>query len=311
MRYFFILAFSLIVSACTSEPEVPLRVGSNSWPGYEPLYIARDAGFYDDTNIHLVEMPSASEVMHALRSGNLEGAALTLDETLTLVEDNIDLTVVVAMDFSHGGDVLLAKPEINALSELKGKTIALETTAVGAIVLDGALEKGGLAVEDVNLENCSVDKHVQCYNGADAIVTFEPANTEIQKIGGKVLFDSSQIPGRIVDVLVLKDSVIASQPESVRQLVKGYFGARKLLDEKPLETAKTMSPRLGIDPEEILASYNGLKLPDLNENRELLDDSNGTLLPVISKLSSLMLSKGLMKKQLSDTHIITSQFLPE
>lgn len=146
------LAVVLLLSACTRPAtESPLRIGTNNWPGYEPLYLARDLGHYKGTPIKLVELPSTSEVMHALRNRTLEGAALTLDETLTLLDSGFHLKIILVMDFSDGGDVLLAKPEIASLSALRGKRVAVEYTAVGAIILDAALNAAGLSASDITI----------------------------------------------------------------------------------------------------------------------------------------------------------------
>ncbi|MCU7939074.1 MAG: ABC transporter substrate-binding protein [gamma proteobacterium symbiont of Bathyaustriella thionipta] len=159
LYWIFCLVLIIFLSACKPAPESPLRIGTNTWPGYEPLYLARTLGYYDNSRIHLVEMNSASEVIHSLRSGTLEGAALTLDEALTLQADDFDLKIILVMDFSHGADVLLAKPDIDTLAALKGKRIAVEYTAVGAILLDAALASADLTVSDIQVIACSFSKN--------------------------------------------------------------------------------------------------------------------------------------------------------
>ena len=73
--------FVLLAAWHCQKPPQSLRLGTNVFPGYELLYLARDLGFYKGKPIHMVELTSASEVQHALRTDNLEAAALTLDET--------------------------------------------------------------------------------------------------------------------------------------------------------------------------------------------------------------------------------------
>ncbi len=242
------LAGALMLSACGPTWEPVLRIGSNTWPGYEPLYLARSLGEYDGSRIRLVELTSASEVIHKLRSGTLEGAALTLDESLTLLDDGLDLKVILIMDFSNGGDGLLVKPGIASLEDLRGKRIAVETTAVGGIVLDSALRKGGLKPDDVAIVPCPIEDHVDRYPGVDAVVTFEPMRTKLKKLGAVTLFDSSEIPDRIVDVLVVKSEVVDTHPRSLRRLLEGYFKAREHLASNPDAAAKLMAVRLGLSP---------------------------------------------------------------
>lgn len=218
----------------------------------------------------MVELTSASEVIHELRSGTLEGAALTLDESLTLLDDGFDLRVILIMDFSDGGDVLLAKPGIDSLEKLRGRRIAVETTAVGGIVLDSALRKGGLKPDDVEIVPCSIEEHVDRYPEVDAVVTFETMRTKIKKLGAVTLFDSSEIPDRIVDVLVVKAEVAESHSRSLSRLLAGYFRAREHLAANPDDAAKRMAVRLGLSPEEMLTAYEGMRLPELDENRKIL-----------------------------------------
>lgn len=304
------LVLSLLLTSCGSETEPPLRIGTNNWLGYEPLYLARSLGHYEDSQVKLVELTSASEVIHALRNGNLEGAALTLDEALTIIEDEMDLKVILVMDFSKGGDVLLAKPDITSLAELRGKRVAAEYTAVGALLLDGALQAAGLNVTDIELISCMLDEHVECYSSVDAIVTFEPVRTQLLNKGAQVLFDSSQIPGRIVDVLVVYEKTLDSHPRSLEQLVSGYFKARKYLEAEPDAAASRVASRLGLSPAEVLASYDGLHLPSLEENHSLLRGKPAPLQLTAVDLVQLMRKKNLLKFTVPVDNLTEPRFLP-
>ena len=66
--------------------ESPILLGTNVWPGYEPLYLARSLGYWDDSSVKLVEYSSASQVIRAFRNDAIHIAALTLDEVLLLKE---------------------------------------------------------------------------------------------------------------------------------------------------------------------------------------------------------------------------------
>jgi len=93
-----------IVPACVpSSLPPPLRVGTNVWPGFEGFYLARDLGYFDDTPVQMVEFGSSSEVLRAYRNGDLEVAALTLDETLLLAETNPQVRIVLSRIRPTGG----------------------------------------------------------------------------------------------------------------------------------------------------------------------------------------------------------------
>lgn len=299
-----------LLTSCSSGIETPLRVGTNVWSGYEPFYLARTLKHYQNSSIKLVELASASDVIHALRSGNLEAATLTLDEALLLISENHDLKVILVTDFSAGGDVLLAKPEIGSLGKLKGKKIAVEYTAVGALLLDSALKQGGLELSDIKVVGCSLIDHLDCYQTNDAIVTFEPIRTRLLDQDAQQLFDSSQIPGKIVDVLVVTTKVIESHPKSLSQLIAGYYRARQFLDEHPNKAAKYMSTRMQLSPDKVLKTFNGVKLPSLAENRQLLFGSKSPLQQTAQNLSEFMFERKLLTKKIELENLTNDQFLP-
>jgi NitT/TauT family transport system substrate-binding protein len=303
------LMLVLLLSACQS-PEPQLRIGTNIWAGYEPLYLARNLGFYKDTQIKLIELSSASDVIHALRSGTLEGAALTLDEALTLIDDGIDLRLILIMDFSDGGDVLLAKPEINSLKALRGKRIAVENSAVGAVLLDGALHAAELTVSDVEIVSCTVNEHIDCYSSVDAVVTFEPVRTKLLQLGAHQLFDSSQIPGRIADVLVVRAETTKTSPQSLEQLLAGYFKANDYLSAQPEDASRRMSRRMGLTPEAVLASYDGIKIQGIEENRRLLQGIPAPFEDTATDLAKMMYGRKLLKNQLTINNFVDGSFMP-
>jgi len=292
------------------ETERPLRIGSNNWIGYQPLYLAQKLGHYEETQVKLIELTSSSEVIHALRNGNLEGAGLTLDEALTVIEDGADLKVILVLDFSMGADALLAKPEISSLAELRDKRVAVEYTAVGAILLDGALQKAGVNVTEVDLVSCMLDEHLACYSSVDAIVTFEPVKTQLLNKGARLLFDSSQIPGRIIDVLVVPEKTLVTHPRSLQQLISGYFKARKYLEAEPNAAANLVATRQELTAAEVLTAYDGLHLPSLEENHSLLSGKPIPLQRTAASLVQLMLKKNLLKYPVPVDDLIESRFLP-
>ncbi|HEY9807297.1 MAG TPA: hypothetical protein V6D04_12060, partial [Candidatus Obscuribacterales bacterium] len=77
-----ITSFSVLASCSQNSP--PLRVAVNLWPGYETLYLARSLGYYDNTPIQLVDLPSGAEEVRAFRNHNVEAAAVSLDQALVL-----------------------------------------------------------------------------------------------------------------------------------------------------------------------------------------------------------------------------------
>jgi len=299
----------VMIAGCPKQQEPLLRVATNIWPGYETLYLARSLGYYDEHQIRLIEMASSIQVSQALRNGTLEAGCLTLDETLSLMQDGVDLRVVLIMDFSHGADVVVAQRGISGLPALRGKRVGVENAAVGAIMLDAALERGGVEAKDVTIIPLTVDEHYAAFKAkkVDAVVTFEPVRTLLLKAGGMVIFDSSLIPGRIVDVLVVRPEVEAAHAQGLKILLQGHFRAIEYLATQPQDAALRMTPRLNGDA---LKQFMGLRLPDVQENRALLAGTAPGLLSTARALADLMLRRQLLQLPVATERLADPNYLP-
>jgi NitT/TauT family transport system substrate-binding protein len=303
------LCTTILVSCTKAEP--PLRVGANVWPGYETLYLARSLGYYDNTPIRLVDYPSGTEEVRAYRNGEIEAAGISIDQALVLAATNPDVRIVVVMDFSNGGDVILGKPEIKNLQGLKNKPVGVESTALGAFIITRALEQKGMSPQDIKIVSLGVSEHERAFKSGkvDAVVTFGSARTKLLAAGAKLLFDSSEIPGEIVDVLIVRDTVIEKQPKALQALVDGRFRALDYLNKNPQDAAIKIAPRTGITPEQFLESLKGLRSPDLQENQKLLGKTDPSLLNGVKRLSQVMLDNKLLPKALDPTPLLDDRLV--
>ncbi len=313
-HYFFValvLAFSFL-AGCTSQESV-LRVGTNVWVGYEPLYLARDKGFFSDKQIQMVELLSASDVMTAFREGMIDVAALTLDEAISLAADAIPLKVFLVMDISKGADSLLARKDIPDLSALKGKNIGVEKTAVGAVMLDSALKRAGLQLDDIHVEHLTADQHVDAYRlgRIDAVVTFEPNISMLQKLDARVIFDSSQIPGRIIDVLVMQPEVAQTHKQALSMLVDSHFKALDFIRHHPEDAAELMAVRLQVDSAEVMPMFDGLLLPDRQLNQQMFADNAAQLQSSTELLADSLNRAGLINSVVASAHLFDTGFIKQ
>jgi NitT/TauT family transport system substrate-binding protein len=307
------LLLVIFLGAC-SKTETPLRVGTNVWAGYEFLYLAREKGWYPQ-GVRLVELTSASDVMDAMREGDLEAAGLTLDETLTLLDEGLDLVVVLVFDESAGADVLMTRPAVGAIEGLKGRTIAVETTALGALMLKGVLDKSGLDIEDVDVKHLSLREHLEAYRRGeiDAAITFAPYDSALAASGAVRMFDSRDIPGQIVDVLAVKRDALTSHADTLHALAKGYFDARRFLAERPSEALSIINQRLKLPEAELPAAFEGLRLPSPGDMRVMLSGNPSPLQTSARTLAVLMRERELLPSTptLTLTHFTDPRFLPE
>jgi len=289
------LALALLLTACAA-PEPPLRVGTNDWIGYEPLYLARALGHYANTPVQLVEMNNTTEVMAALRAGRIDVAATTLDEALALRQDGFDVRILLLMDASRGGDAVLARPEIKNLADLAGRRIGVEQTAVGAVMLASALAAGGLKPGDVTVVPLTFDQHYPAFKAGevDAVVTFDPSRARLLKEGARLLYDSRAIPNLIVDILVAPPHVTEKRGEALKTLLAGHFAAVRHLRDNPQDAARHMTVRQRMQADEILHALQGIHIHSLAENQALLAANPPPIVRDAREVGRAMIEYGLL-----------------
>jgi NitT/TauT family transport system substrate-binding protein len=143
------------------------------------------------------------------------------------------------------------------------------------------------------------------------VVTFEPVRTQLLALGARELFTSREIPGEIVDVLVVQQAYFAAHPDNVRQVVDAWFRALDYFAAHPNDAASRMQKRLKMPPEDVMKSYGGLRLPNRTENRQLLEGHTPDLLPIAQRLRDVMLAKDLLRVPVHLDSLFSAAALPE
>ncbi len=287
-----------LLSACAQQDEHVFKLGANNWLGYQPFFTAQANGYWDTDKVTIVELGSSTEVIRALANKSLDAAALTLDEAISARARNNELQIVMVLDFSHGGDVLIVRPELESLTDLSGKTIALENTALGAVMLDAILKSAGLKETDINIRPVTYDEHANVLlNGeVDGVITFEPVRSQLLAQGYRDLFNSRAIPDTIVDVLVVPLSVAERYPERIQAVMTGYFSARKLVLAQNSTTIADIGKRTGLANDAVISGYDQLKMPGLEENKALIAQCDGGLRTTAEKLRNIMMERRIINQ---------------
>ncbi|MBA2593210.1 MAG: ABC transporter substrate-binding protein [Pseudomonadota bacterium] len=288
---------ALALVGCGGEPAPPLRIGTLVWPGYEPLYLARDLGYFEDRSVRLVEYPSNTEVSRAFRNRAIDGAALTLDEAISLAEGGFGLRVVLVMDISHGGDVILGRSEMRTVRDLVGRRVAVDTGTVASYVLARALALNGLKASDLKIVHVDYSEHAAAFRAGrvDAIVNAEPLRSELLASGASLLFDSTAIPGEIVDILAIRSDYLEAHGANVTGLLRAWFRATDYLGRNPNDAAARMAVREQITAERFLKSLEGLRIPGHAENLKLFGGPDPALVQTARRLMEVMLTERLLR----------------
>jgi NitT/TauT family transport system substrate-binding protein len=300
------VALVLALAGCVRQPETALRIGTNVWIGSEPLYLARELGRLDSSTVQLVEYPSASEVLRAFRNQAIDGMVISLDELFGLAADGLQPRIVLVVDVSNGADVVVGRSGMRSMRDLKGKSIAVESSALGAFVLSRALAISGMQASDVNVVHMESNEQPEAFEKGlvDGAVTFDPYRAQFLRAGGRTLFDSSQIPGEIVDLLAVRASVVDKRPKAIEGLLSGWFNALGYMKSDPEDAARRMGIRQQTTGEQFLEAQRGLHVPSREENVRMLGGLKPELAVTGRRLLTLMTDAKLLSRSVEIEQVL-------
>ena len=306
-------ALLLALGSCFRQPETALRIGTNVWIGSEPLYLARDLGRLDSGKVQLVEYPSASEVLRAFRNQAIDGMVISLDELFGLAVDGLQPRIILVVDVSHGADAVVGRHGMRTMHDLKGKSVAVESGALGAFVLSRALALNGMQASDVDVVHLESNEQPSAFEKGqvDGAVTFDPYRSQLLKAGAATLFDSTRIPGEIVDLLAVRATVFEKQPKAIQALLSGWFDAIDYAKREPKDAARRMGIRQQTTGEQFLEAQKGLHVPTREENLRMLGGQTPELLVTGRRLMALMVDAKLLRTRLEIEEVLAPGPLAE
>jgi NitT/TauT family transport system substrate-binding protein len=310
LRFLLLLGLFVVAACgCAEPPPAPLRVGVNPWVGYDPLVLAREQGQLDPARVTVVELGSSAHSLRSLRNRALEAAALTLDEVLRLADQGFRLRVVAVLDFSHGADAVLGRAPLEHPADLAGKTIGVEDSAVGAFLLGRALQSAGLQRDSVSVRRLEAADHEPAWRAGeiDALVTYEPMRSQLLRRGARVLFDSRQIPGEIVDVLVVREDVLAERPDDLTALLIAWEFGRTRLDRRDPEALQMLAKGTDLDPAGYRQTLDGLTLLSLSESHAWLQGQDPLLAEKSRAIARELLNMGLIENPVRLAPLIAAE----
>lgn len=296
--YLAVTLFAAMLAGCGGPAREPLRIAANPWPGYACLFLAQDCGYYERENVgvELVELDSLNDVSMAYEMRQVDVMACSTIEFLNVVANAGRPTrVFMVVDYSNGADMLLARPGINSLAELRGKRIAYEPFTLDVVMLHHALRRGGLSLADVRARPMDQRQMLARYisGDVDAVQIYPPRSEEFMAAGGRRLFDSSQVPYAAVDILVADAALFAEREEELAGIVRAFFAARRFAAEQPDAAEPLMATRLKTNRPALRQALAGMRLCALEEQAELLRPE-GRLAANLVETEAIMRANGML-----------------
>ena len=219
-----------------------LRIGYSAWPGWFPLAVAEEKGFFDKAGlkVELTYFVDYTASLDALVAGKVDVNAQTLNDTMLGVAAGSDQRIVVVNDNSTGNDAVICDSKITSVKDLKGKKIAAEAGVVDHFLLLQGLAKEGLKESDIEFSGLKTDAAAAAFAGGqfDCVAVFAPFTVQaLERQGSKVLFSSAEFPGVIPDHLVATADAATKRSADMQKLVNAWYATLDYIKANPVDAA--------------------------------------------------------------------------
>ncbi len=226
------IALSTLSASSLVQAKEDFKVCWSIYVGWMPWEYGHQSGIVKkwadkyDINIDIVQFNDYVESMNQYTAGEFDACTMANIDALTIpAAGGVDSTALIVGDFSNGNDaVILKKGE--SLKDIKGQNINLVELSVSHYLLARGLESVGMSEKDVKVVNTSDADLVSAYTTKDvtAVSTWNPLVSEILNMpNSKKVFDSSNIPGEIIDTLIVNTDVLKENPNFGKALVGAWY----------------------------------------------------------------------------------------
>jgi NitT/TauT family transport system substrate-binding protein len=265
-RFLGVAAAALLATgllAGTVEAKEKFRVAWTIYAGWMPWDYAAQSGIVKKwadkygIDIEVVQINDYVESINQYTAGGFDGCVMTNMDALTIpAAGGVDSTALIVGDFSNGNDGVVLKQK-SKLADIKGQKVNLVELSVSHYLLARALASAGLSERDVTVVNTSDADMVAAFGapGVTAAVTWNPLlSTILETPATHKVFDSSQIPGEIIDLMVVNTEKLKKHPALGKALVGAWYEVMGIMskdDEKGRAARLQMAKASGTD----LAGY--------------------------------------------------------
>lgn len=276
------LLAGLVLGFATMLHAEPLKIAYSDWPGWVAWQVGIDKGWFKEAGVDVdFEWFEYVPSMEAFSAGKVDAVCMTNGDALVTGATGAPSKAIIINDYSNGNDMIVAKPGIESIKDLKGKKIGVEIGFVDHLLLLKALEANGLKEDDVTLVNVPTQETPKALasGDVDAIAAWQPNSGQALKAvpGSKTIFSSADVPGLIYDVLAVNPASLSEHADDWKKIASVWY---KIVDyfsnpDTKADAIKLMSARVNLSPEEYATFVGGTKILSLAEAKKAFQKGTG------------------------------------
>ncbi len=291
-------AIALTATAPAMAQDMPKVVlGMSGWTGFAPLSLAAEAGLFKKHGVDVeIKFIPQKERHLTVAAGATQAVATTVDTFISYSAAGIPLTQVLLLDKSKGGDGLAVRAQYNKITDLKGKTIAVDgagTTPYFTLMV--FMKRNGLGPKDVNFATLGPNPAAQAFVAGqyDAALTYEPYLSSIREApnAGKILLTTLDYPC-VVDMVAFQPDYIKKNPKVVQGVVNGFFDALAMIKAEPAKSNEIMGGKVKQTGEQFAKSASYIAWQDKAANQAYF---KGELQAFMKEAADIQLEAGVIR----------------
>jgi NitT/TauT family transport system substrate-binding protein len=251
------LASVAFIPAAHAAEKKSFKLAWSIYVGWMPWDYAAQSGILKKwadkygIKIELTQINDYVESINQYTAGQFDGCVMTNMDMLTIPSaGGVDSTALIVGDFSNGNDGIVLKGKGKKLADIKGMPVNLVELSVSHYLLARGLETVSLQERDIKVVNTSDADIVGAYAAKDtkATVTWKPQLSEILAApDAQLVFDSSKIPGEIIDLMVVNTATLKANPKLGKALVGAWYETMAVMAKKDPKALAHMAHASGTD----------------------------------------------------------------
>ena len=255
--------FLLAAPGAEAAPKKEFKVCWSIYVGWMPWGEIQNSGLMQKwadkygISVDILQINDYIESINQYTAGEFDGCSMTNMDALSIpTGGGVDTTALIIGDYSNGNDGIVLKGK-KALADIKGQTVNLVELSVSHYLLVRGLDGVGLSEKDITVVNTSDADMVAAYSTPDvsAVVTWNPLLSEIAGMPESYkVFDSSQTPGEIIDIMMVNTETLKDNPDFGKALTGAWYEMMSIMskdDSAGMDMRMAMAKASGTD----LAGY--------------------------------------------------------
>ena len=271
------LTFAAVVLSVSALSAAPLKIAYSDWPGWVAWEVAIQKGWLKDAGVDAEFLwfeygPS----MEAFTAGKVDAVMVTNGDALVTGANGAKNVIIMLTDYSNGNDMIVAKPGVKSLKDLKGKKIGLEVGLVEHLMLLNGLKKAGMSEADVEIVNTPTNQtpQVLASGQVDAIAAWQPNSGQALTAvaGSKSIYTSADEPGLIYDTITVSPQSLVQRRADWVKLVSVWDKTLAYINDPATkaDALKIMAARTGSTPEDYAGFIGGTHFLTLAESAKII-----------------------------------------